>query len=396
MTEKLPPMKGYKSILSALLLLFSVALMAQDGKKPRNWTLNGHLQSLGTVWVQDWEGTWQTQTDIRNRLDFQWYPGNFALHIGMRNNFTFGMLPKMYYPYMADLAVKDPGYLDLTRLIAKDTSYFLTSNFDRFKLQYTAGNFQATLGRQRINWGINYVWNPNDIFNTFDYFDFDYVERPGCDAVHLQYYTGPASSVEVAIKIDSNDELTLAGMYRFNKWNYDFQFLGGYMTGDYVLGAGWSGDIRGAGFNGEMSYFHPEENFGDTCGVFVGSLGINYTFKNSLMLQFAGLYTSNGTTGPAGMGAGFFVAREISPKSFTLAKYSLFGNISYPVTPLLTASLASIFNPGDKSVYFGPTFDISLSSNISFLLTAQMFYGDSGTEFGDYGTLAYGRLKWNF
>jgi len=388
-------MRKYSNIILTLaIFISSVALTAQ--KKPRSWTLNGHLQSLGTVWVQDWDGEWQTQTDIKNRLDFRWYPGDFFIHLGMRNNFSYGMIPSMYYPYMADLAVKDPGYLDMTRLIARDTSYYITTNFDRFLVRYTAGNFQATVGRQRINWGINYVWNPNDIFNTFDYFDFDYVERPGCDAVHLQYYTSATSSVEAAVKIDSREKITLAGMYRFNKWYYDFQFLGGYMTGDYVIGAGWSGDIRGAGFNGEISYFHPEENFSDTSGQVVSSLGFNYTFKNSLMLQFSGLYNSKGTTGPAGMGAIFFISPVMSPKTLSLAKFSTFASASYPVTPLFTASLAGIFNPSDQSLFVGPTFDVSLSSNISFLLTAQMFFGEPGTEFGDYGTLAYGRLKWNF
>jgi len=388
--------KSHKLLACITVLLLSGSAQAQIVKQARNWTLNGHLQSLGTVWVQDWDGTWQTQTDIKNRLDFRWYPGNFTMHIGMRNNISFGMIPSLYYPYLGKVIEEDPGYVDATWVIAEDTSYYLASNFDRFNLSYSVGNFQATVGRQRINWGINYVWNPNDIFNTFDYFDFDYVERPGCDAVHLQYYTGPASSVEAAIKIDNNEELTLAGMYRMNKWGYDFQFLGGYMTGDYVLGAGWSGDIKGAGFNGEMSYFHPEENFGDTSNVFVGSMGVNYTFKNSLMMQFAGLYNSNGTTGPAGMGAGFFIPVELSPKTLSLAKWSTFGSLSYPITPLFTASLASIFNPNDRSWFVGPTFDISLTDNISLLLTAQMFYGDDGTEFGDYGKLAYGRLKWNF
>lgn len=386
--------KFSKAGLAIVFLMLFAGLHGQDTQ--RNWTLNGHLQSMGTVWVQDWDGEWQTQTDIRNRLDFRWYPGKFSIHVGMRNNFSYGMIPGMYYPYLADLAIHDHGYLDMSRLIAKDTSYYMSTNFDRFSIRYSAGNFQATIGRQRINWGINYVWNPNDIFNTFDYFDFDYIERPGCDAVHLQYYTGATSSVELASKIDHNEELTLAGMYRFNKWYYDFQVLAGYMTGDYVIGAGWSGNIKGAGFNGEISYFHPEEDFSDTNGILVGSLGLNYTFKNSLMLQLAGLYNSDGSTGPAGMGAGFFVARDISAKSFTLARYSAFGNISYPVTPLLTASLAGMFNPSDKSVFVGPTFDISLTSNVEFMLTAQMFFGDKGTEFGDYGKLAYGRLKWSF
>ena len=386
-----------KAIFGIILFLSVTAIFAQEGKKPRNWSLNGHLQNLGTLWIQDWDGKWQTMNQIRNRFDFRWYPGSsLSIHIGMRNNISFGMLPQLYYPYMADYAVQDPGYLDMTRLVAKDTSYYMTTNFDRFNIRYSKGNFQATIGRQRINWGINYVWNPNDIFNTFDYFDFDYVERPGCDAVYLQYYTSSTSSVEAAVKLDSKERLTLAGMYRFNKWNYDFQFLGGYMTGDYVIGAGWSGNIKGAGFNGEMSYFHPEENFSDSSGVFVSSIGANYTFKNSLMLQFAGLYNSDGTTGPAGMGAGFFVGQEVSAKTFTLAKFSLFGNISYPVSPLFTCSLASMYNPSDKSVFAGPTFDFSLTSNIEFMVTAQLFFGEPTTEFGDYGKLAYARLKWNF
>lgn len=394
-TEKWHQMKTFNKYILTLILLFGTAsAVAQETN--RNWSLNGHLQSLGTVWVQEWDGVWLTQTDIRNRLDFRWYPWDLSLHIGMRNNFSYGQIPTLYNTFLDDIIAQDAGYLDMTRMIANDTSYYITTNFDRFSLSYSAGSFQATIGRQRINWGINYVWNPNDIFNTFDYFDFDYVERPGCDAVHLQYYTGATSSVEAAVKIDSKERLTLAGMYRFNKWYYDFQFLGGYMTGDYVFGAGWSGSIRGAGFNGEMSYFHPQENFADTSGILLGSIGANYTFKNSLMVQISGLYNSDGTTGPAGMGASFFVNREISAKSFTLAKYSLFGNISYPITPLINASLAGMFNPSDKSVFAGPTIDISLTSNISFLITAQMFFGEDGTEFGDYGKLAYGRLKWSF
>lgn len=387
----------HKIISFFFFVLLSTAIFSQQEKKTRNWTLNGHLQDLGTVWIQDWDGRWQTMNQVKNRFDFRWFPSNsFSMHIGMRNNFTFGMMPQLYYPYMADLAIQDPGYLDMTRLVAKDTSYFMISNLDRAYLRFSKENFQVTAGRQRINWGINMVWNPNDIFNTFDYFDFDYVERPGCDAVHLQYYTGATSSVEAAIKIDSKDKITAAGMYKFNKWNYDFQFLGGYMAGDYVVGAGWSGQVQGAGFNGEMSYFHPEENFADTNGIFVASIGANYTFKNSLMIQFSGLLNSDGTTGPAGMGASFFINREISAKTLTLARYSLFGNLSYPVTPLLTASLASMYNPNDKSVFVGPTFDVSLSSNIEFLLTAQLFFGEPTTEFGDYGKLAYARLKWNF
>ena len=72
---------------------------------------------------------------------------------------------------------------------------------DRLYAEYTYKNFEAKVGRQRINWGINMAFNPNDIFNAFSYFDFDYEERPGSDAILLKYYTGIASSIEVAGKM---------------------------------------------------------------------------------------------------------------------------------------------------------------------------------------------------
>ena len=84
----------------------------------------------------------------------------------MRNIGTYGQLPGLLYPIMADFTVKDGGKLNLTKLIAKDTSYYLYTNFDRAYIEYISGSFELSIGRQRINWGINMLWTPNDIFNS--------------------------------------------------------------------------------------------------------------------------------------------------------------------------------------------------------------------------------------
>jgi len=81
-------------------------------------------------------------------------------------------------PLFLDLFDYDPGYFDLTKVWADGKSYVFVSTFDRANIEYTKGNFEAMVGRQRVNWGINTVWTPNDIFNSFSYFDFDYEERP--------------------------------------------------------------------------------------------------------------------------------------------------------------------------------------------------------------------------
>jgi hypothetical protein len=388
---------GFHFRISAIwvLIILSINLHAQE--KERNWRLNGHVQILQDLWIPPETSSWQTMTMLGNRLDFRWNPGNtLSFHAGVRNNLNLGQMVQLYYPYYAEMSTIEEGFFDLTKLWVSDTSYYFYSNIDRLNMKIKTGKFEATIGRQRINWGINLVWTPNDIFNSFNYFDFDYVERPGCDAVLLEYFTGTASSLQLGFKIDADEEITSALMYRFNRWNYDFQAFTGIMTKDLVIGTGWSGDIKGAGFTGEISYFHPYEHFSDTNGALVGSLSANYTFKNSLFINASYLFNSDGTKGPAGYGTVLSLYADISAKNFTLAKHSIYAGIGYPVTPLVRADLSSIFNPNDKSGFIGPSFDISLTNDLSLLVIGQIFWGETMTEFGDYGSLCYVRLKWNF
>jgi hypothetical protein len=397
MTRIKTNLRGSLYQIISIFIIFSLTLNISAQDKERNWRLNGHLQVLQDVWIPPATSQWQTMTMIGNRLDFRWNPGNtFSFHAGVRNNLNLGQMVQMYYPYYAEMSTVEEGFFDLTKLWVSDSSYYFYSNIDRLNMKVKTGKFEATIGRQRINWGINLVWTPNDIFNSFNYFDFDYVERPGCDAVLMEYFTGTTSSLQLGFKLDSDDEITSALMYRFNRWNYDFQAFTGVMTTDLVVGAGWSGDIKGAGFTGEMSYFHPYEDLPDTTGIFEASISANYTFKNSLFINGSYLYNSTGTKGPAGYGTVLSLYADISAKNFTLAKHSIYAGIGYPITPLVRADLSAIFNPNDKSGFVGPSFDISLTNNVSLLLIGQLFWGDNMTEFGDYGELCYLRLKWNF
>jgi len=124
---------------------------------------------------------------------------------------------------------------------------------DRLYLDYTSGNWQFRVGRQRINWGINTAWNPNDIFNAYSFTDFDYEEKPGSDAILAKYYINYASSIEIAVKAFDDWEKAVAGMlFSWNQWNYDFQLLAGYMQNNLVGGGGWAGNLWNAGFKGEI------------------------------------------------------------------------------------------------------------------------------------------------
>jgi len=418
-------------ILKYLLFIFvfsfclSTPLSAQSGGKFK-WS--GYLEYLNNTWIPQGQmyttiglDSWQNQTSIYNRFDLWWKPvNNLEFNAGIRNIFNYGPLIANYNQFFdyANLATYSNSFIDMTFDIANGNSYLLYTDIDRLNVKYTLKKFEATIGRQRINWSKNLIWNPNDIFNAYNYFDFNYVERPGSDAVLLEYYTGDFSSVQLAGKLSykqvpKNDslafsykkelQLTAAAMYRFSKWNYDFQVFGGVMQTDVTAGLGWAGQIEGAGFTGEVSWFRNQDNFTDTTGVVVASIAANYTFKNSLFIQFSGIYNSVGATGPANASFesqissfAFVYSRNLNAKNLTPSRFDIFGQISYPATPLFTVDLASIYNTYDKSVFVGPSLTYSLTDNISLMGIGQLFWGNSFTEFGDIGQMFFLDLKWSF
>ena len=375
-----------------LFLLIPVSIFAQDDQDKIE--LNGYLTAMQTVIFEEVDEDWTSENLFHNRLNLYLYPfNNFTASLQLRNRFIYGEMVESGSAYTNALE-KDNGWLDLSVNIFSGNSCVLNSAIDRLWIQYTAGNFVGTAGRQRINWGQTLVWNPNDLFNVYSYFDVDYPERPGSDAVRLQYYPGYASTIELAAKIDSSDKITAAGLLRFNALGYDLQFLGGVLSEeDVVAGFGWSGNIWNISFRGEFSYLHDIENFKDTTGVIIASAGLDYSFSNSLMLQFEFLY-ANRSNMPAGGFLGYY-ATPMNVKSLAFTEYSLFASASYPITPLFQGSLAAMYFPDLKGAFIGPNLSYNMLENLDLSFFFQYFSAELENQRQNIG-LAFLRLKWNF
>lgn len=401
--DKISNMRTFGLIIAAVLI--STNLSAQNDK----FEFNGYLKNLQTgIYPEDhtlMQNELITDNLLHNRLNFAYYPdAKWSLVLQGRNRFMYGEMVKLMNSFTAttgesyaEMLSQDNGFFDLSESILSDNGYILHTMVDRMYVDFVSGQWQVRAGRQRLNWGISMVWNPNDIFNTFNYFDFDYEERPGTDALKVQYYTGAASSAELVWQAGKNwDEMALGALYRFNKFGFDWQVLGGYMRDDAVFGAGWSGNIGGAGFRGEATWFQHKGNFADTAGQIVASVSADYMFDNSLYLSTGLLFNNQGTTGKAARPLLFINNQDLSAKTLTPSKTELFFQISYPFTPLLSADFSAIVNPFDGSWYSGPALTYSLAQNIDAMLSSQLFFGDKGTEYGDVGQLFYLRIKWSF
>ena len=361
---------------------------------------SGYVKEMPSFYLFDKEVFWYNS--VHNRLNFNANLfENFKINLGMRNRFLCGNLLKKS-PQYGDILSVDNGVVDLSWNIFNQNSSVLNTSFDRAFLSYTIDKVEIKLGRQRVNWGIGLVWNPNDIFNAFSYIDFDYEERPGSDAVSVTWYNSATSSFDIVAKFDKNPikntyQSSLAARYLFNAKNYDFQFIGGKSKQDVVGGFGWSGAIKNVSFRGEMSLFVPViEREINNQTAFVATMEADYSFPNSLYLHGAVLFNSLGKK-QQGMNL-LSMQNDLSAKNLSYGMFEIFGNISYPVSPILNLGLAAMLNPVDLSSYISPTATISLQNNLELSIVSQVLMGKNGSEYAALGNVyaGFARLKWSF
>jgi len=380
-------------LLTGCLLLF---LNVSEAQESGNFQFNGYVKYMNTV--MDTEvSTFINQSMFHNRLDFRWHSnGPLSGGVSMRNRLIYGDFVESF-PSYPDLISRDYGYLhQLTRNIVEEDSYLLNTSIDRLWVNYRHDNFEARLGRQRINWGQAFVWNPNDIFNAYSFFDFDYEEKPGSDALRLMYYPSYTSAAELAVRVNKEEEVTAAGYYRFNQWGYDFQVLGGILNNDeYVAGMGWSGNIQGAGFSGEMTYIRPDRNFRDTTGMLLASASLSYMFENSLYLQVEGYYNGNYKNMDLGNFTSYYY-QPLTVKTLSFSTYSWFTQASYPIHPLLDGTFALMYYPDIGGWFVNPSLRYSLTNNVQLSAFAQLFGGKFLEGEREKINFLFFRFKWSF
>ncbi|MFD2516778.1 hypothetical protein [Salinimicrobium flavum] len=378
------------SLYLLLVMLVPFNMNSQDTPKV---SVDGYIKNLHEFSFIDRLEQLEWTSLIHNRLNFKYLPNDeFSIRLEVRNRIYYGDRIRSF-PVFSEMIDYDPGLVDLSVNLIEEDNLIFNTLIDRALVNYTKGNWDISLGRQRINWGMNLVWNPNDIFNTYNFLDFDYEERPGSDAVRIQYYTGDFNKIELtAKKGEQNDDLIVAGMYKFNKWTYDIQFLTGVYQKDWVVGTGWAGNLKDAGFKGEISYFVPYEDYPGDENVMSASISIDYAFEKGLYLNSSVLYNSSADNSFSAI-EDLALAR-ISAKNLMPFKYSFFLQLSKEFTPIFSGTANFIYSPTRHSVIVMPSLNYSLATNWDLNFTGQSFF-----EFEDYKTLGnsfFLRLRYSF
>lgn len=393
-------MKRFKfEFLIFCLLLGSPTAVSQ------NYDGNGYVKYAPVILKNEALGVNPKMIHVAyNRLNLKYYvTENLTTGMELRNSIQYGLNSASIGGGLNPFVQNQP-FINLQKKWYDRNDYLIESEFNRLWLDYTWRQFQIIFGRQRISWGQSWVWNPTDIYNPASALSLDSEEKPGTDAVRFVWYINDLSAMEIAVRPAKNGkENTTALMVKTNIRQVDYQLLGGWTKERYVLGGGWSGEIMGGGFRGEFLYqferkdsvniYYNSEKFTiDNRANFSFVISGDYTFENSLYLHSELMYNKNGTAEQTQLN----VPNSQYNGDLSPARFSIFGEVSYVMTPLLSGRIFTIVNPTDYSFIIGPSINWSVAQNWDFDATIYQSSGNTLSEMGSIGTVALFRMKWSF
>lgn len=382
--------RGYT--LGVIFIFFIGSSYSQDST---NVSFGGYIKNLQTFSFVDNADSIFVTNLIHNRLNFSFENKRHAfVNASLRNLIYTGDQVK-FLPGFEQSVSRDLGYLDLTSVFAS-SSILVVSTFDRLNVGWNFANGSLRVGRQRINWGINTFWNPNDIFNTYNFLNFDYAERPGTDALRFSYNFKDQSNLEVAVSPGRSDSLWVSAIkYGFNKWHYDFQIIAGNYHDDIVVGLGFAGNIKDAGWKTEVTYFEPINNSQQRSRNISIASGIDYGFSNGLYINGSILYNTAASGNLLELGR--LNSFQLSPKVLMPAKFNTVIQIVKNVTPLFTLNFSAGYSPRINLLFVLPYFTYSIADDWEMDLVIQSFFADDFQKrFSVLGHNVNLRLRWSF
>lgn len=378
------------AFISVTLVLALTGPFYSFGQDRSKWEIKGYIKGMMMSTLDPYQGdrllSEFVQTRVRNEF-------TFSQHVSMRMDTRLTLYGGDFvrrYPMVYEIIDKDPGIVDLTLGNEFLYQYHTVLNVDRLLMDLDFNKWNLTIGRQRINWGINTLWNPNDVFNAYDFFDFDYEERPGRDAVRFQYATGSMSFLELAMAHEEGYDPSAAFLYRFNRKGYDLQMLVGKTRGNWLGGIGWAGNISDLGFKGEIRFTNFNDDPQWENGI-VASFGIDRTFEPGWYVGLNSFYNGEAKNPFVKLGQ----SSDSNTSNFTGGsalsyQRAMALQVSRQFNMKWNSGFILLYADGRQWVAM-PSLGYSLAEDLEASLTGMGFYGKVPQQ-----SNVFLRLKWSF
>jgi hypothetical protein len=342
---------------------------------------------------------------IHNRINFSYSHCFIRVYAGQRTRLFSG--PNASNPFFKAFLENDlNGPIDMSFVLHQRGDFLAHTITDRFYLDFMGDTWQLSIGRQRINWGINLATNPQDLFNNYSFFDFDYPERPGADAIRVQRFLSPTSRIEVAAAPGRKrsaatpgrwevQNSVLAALWAFNSNGYDVQLTAGYFRHRWHGGIGWAGHLWNAGFKGEISYFHDIEPLqGVRPGNITATISADYSFENGVFLTLETTFNQRRSSGGGLNPLTALIPRSADDVAFS--QWQVLAVATYPISPVQSFTLSGIWLPEEKLLFAGPSYVYSVWKNVDINCLAQLFFAPKDNPINAAGYTLALLATWSF
>ncbi len=390
-------LKGRKNAAAAMMAaaMAVLAVPAPGASEDAALSLRGYLKVMPGVQADEDFKEPKSSGLLHNRLNFRWDISEQSdLRVEGRNRLIYNDRFRDL-PGIKDIFGRDNGLVDMSRVWFTGEGWVGHSMVDRLYLSWNNGDWRIRTGRQRVNWGINLVSNPNDLFNVYSFFDFDYEERPGADALRVQRYLDHLSSIELAAAPAGRGADSVAAVkYSQNYNGYDVQKIAGYFRDRLALGAGWAGSLGEAGFKGETTWFYDlTKTEGVDRGNFVAAAGLDYMFSNGTFGLIEVLYNGGHGRDP---GEIFLITEPLRPDNIMFSEFAVTLSADRMFSPVLSGGFAVMGLPDINAFFARPSLVYSVARDLDLEFISQVFFGGEGTVLENAGTSFFVSLTFSF
>ncbi len=281
-------------------------------------------------------------------------------------------------------------------------SFAVFQNLDRafFELRTSRADFYV--GRQPIAWGSARTINPTDILAPFTYETLDTEDRIGVDAVRVRVPLGFMGEVDAGYVFGEDFEFGESAMFLRTKFyvsRTDLSLLAVGYRENLLIGFDLTRAIGGAGFWLETAHTFADALAGeDSPGdedFFRATLGCDYSFGDTYgFVEYH--FNQAGETDPREYLGNTTRTAYLEGSTYLLGRHYLIPGLVRQVTPLLTATLETLWNLSDGSAYLAPSAEYNLAENI--YLAGGAFIGvgkgpnlleGTRSEFGSYPDILF-------
>lgn len=263
--------------------------------------------------------------------------------------------------------------------------------------------FTLTAGRQQISVGSGYAWNPTDLFNLKDILDPVY-EQLGVNGLRLDV----GFSSEYTFMLFYSPESTWEESGKL------LRFMGRISHFDYALSAGRKQqvftDYNSFQRNGERRDMLGIDLIGEILGLGIWTenacnymenspdywenlFGIDYTFSSGLYMMAEYYHNEQGRKEDDQYTLNDWM-RYLNTETKALSRHQIYLYSLYPATDLFNIGGSMVCSISDYSLLLMPTFEYSLSNNLTLTFFGNIYAGREGTMYSnDMGNGGVLRLR---